>query len=59
MAKKKNYKSYNIPVPGVAPWMRKKEICAINRFHKEQAARLRDDETLARAVALISAHLGW
>lgn len=56
MAKKKNYKS-NIPVPGSAPWMRKKQVHAINRFNKEQDALIREYELVDKAVNTISAYL--
>lgn len=57
MAKKKNYKS-NIPVPGSAPWMRKKQVNAINRSNKEQAALIREYELVEKAVNMMSAYLG-
>lgn len=57
MAKKKNFKS-NIPVPGSAPWMRKKQVSAINRVNKERAAQRREAELLEKAVNMMSAYLG-
>lgn len=57
MAKKKKYKS-NIPVPGSAPWMRKKQVSAINRVNKERAAQIRECELIEKAANMMSAYLG-
>lgn len=52
MAKKKNHK-FNIPVPGSAPWMRKKQVNGINKANKERAVQ----ERLEKGIKMLSAYL--